>query len=218
MTLNTAAIDRIVANVLSTLSPQVATAAPAADEQKSAVPASRLSEAVITAEHLEQCSLGQKIELSAKAIITPAAQDVIRDRQLQVYRISAGEKSASNSHTLPAINKLSAAIVRHTSAIAQALEETASVRKELVSCPDDAAKYAISEICRGEATSVLIFAEQTHRAACLANRNQKVKAVAVRDQADVVAVKKQLRANVWCFDPTDRSYFELRNIFKAITS
>jgi hypothetical protein len=45
-----------------------------------------------------------------------------------------------------------------------------------------------------------------------------VKAVAIRDAAEVHAVKRQLRANVWCLDPSGRTYFELRNVLKAIAA
>ena len=90
-------------------------------------------------------------------------------------------------------------------------------RRELLGCPDDAAKLAISAIARGETNTAVILAAQTHRAACLANRNEAVKAVAIRDAADVPVVRKQLRANVWCGDPSGRSWFELRNLMRAIS-
>jgi hypothetical protein len=75
---------------------------------------------------------------------------------------------------------------------------------------------AISAICRGETLTVVILAEQVHRAACLSNRNDNVKGAAVTGPGDIKAVRKQLRANVWCVDPGQRSYFELKNIFREI--
>jgi hypothetical protein len=63
----------------------------------------------------------------------------------------------------------------------------------------------------------VILAEQTHRAACLANRHERVKAVAVRDAGEMRAIRKQLRANTWCIDPSGRSWFELRSRLKSIT-
>jgi hypothetical protein len=93
-----------------------------------------------------------------------------------------------------------------------------TARKELLSCPDDAATFAISELSRGGFDGAIVFAKQTHRAACLANRHSAVKAVAVRDAAEVQAIRRQLRANVWCLDPSGKTYFELRNILKAIAT
>lgn len=110
-----------------------------------------------------------------------------------------------------------AIVVRHTAA----LEQTLSVRdgswqRELMSCPDDAAKLAISEISRGGARAIVILAEQVHRAACLANRHGRVKAVAVRDAGEIKEIQKQLRANVWCINPESRSFFELKMLLQQI--
>ena len=217
MNLNPTTIDRIVANVLSQLSPSENNTSSKVVNGENPVPDSvtRLSEAVITAELLQPIQ-SDSIEVSTTAIITPAAFDLIRERRLKIGKAKVSSNSTNSTNKDVSAKKLSIAIVRHTEAVDRALEDLDPHNQELVSCPDDAAKFAISEICRGEAATVLIFAEQLHRAACLANRNTKVKAVIVHDQGDVAAIRKQLRANVWCLDPTDRSYFELRNVLKAI--
>src|SRR5690606_12225821 len=109
-------------------------------------------------------------------------------------------------------------VVHSTDAVERVWEDIRnSWRRELLGCPDDAATQAISAICRGETSTVAILATQTHRAACLANRNEQVKAVAIRDAGDVRTIRKQLRTNVWCLDPTGRSWFELRTLLRAIT-
>jgi hypothetical protein len=82
----------------------------------------------------------------------------------------------------------------------------------LLGCPDDAAKLAISAVCRGEADRVVIFAAQHHRAAALSNRNAAVKAVAVSSFDDLRGALEQLRANVLCLDPTNRSDFEVARL------
>jgi hypothetical protein len=110
-------------------------------------------------------------------------------------------------------------VVRNTPSVDQLWTDlNGRWKRELLGCPDDAAKLAIGAICRGETSTVVVLAEQTHRAACLCNRNDKVKAAAVTDTADIKAVRKQLRANVWCVDPGQRSYFELKNLFREIHS
>ena len=63
---------------------------------------------------------------------------------------------------------------------------------------------------------VIIFAEQTHRAACLANRHERVKAVAIQSAQEVKQIRRQLRANVWCLDPGARSFFELKTLLQQI--
>lgn len=224
MTLSSTTIDQIVANVLSQLDSTEKHHATdmgnghqgKASNEQSVV----IADSVVTAEVLEKVETGVSIVIQAKAIVTPAAQDVIRERQLKISKSSAETKSTSPGRKLSATEKqgVSVAIVQHSPEVVQAVEEFNVVQKELFGCPDDAAKFAISEVCRTGAETVLVFAQQTFRAACLANRNQRVKAVAVTSPGDVNSVRKQLRANVWCIDPTNRSYYELRNLLKSINS
>ena len=89
--------------------------------------------------------------------------------------------------------------------------------REILGCPDDAAALAISAICRGESSGVVILSKQHFRAACRANRNDKVRAVPVGSPAEVKAAREQLRLNVIAIDPTHRSYFELKNTITAFT-
>lgn len=221
-------IDRIVANVLTQLSPGGATAAPRPSTVtpttvKPAGGAGSVSVAgrLVTADLLVEFAAGQTVIVAPKAIVTPAAWDVVRDRDLKVQR---GETAASSS-SVPAASTKPAApgtaklmiVVRSTPAVEKVYEELAgSWRRELLGCPDDAAKLAIGELSRGAAESVLILAEQTLRAACLANRSDKVKAVPVGGAGDVKSARTQLKVNTWCLDPGPMSYFELRNTLRMI--
>ncbi|MEW4488249.1 hypothetical protein AB1L42_09225 [Thalassoglobus sp. JC818] len=245
MNLSAEAIDRIVANVLNQFSTpkaaQIASTKPtgisSAESRPNAPPAEpvapesepsrsevQISDSVITAETLHRIPDGSQVIVKPRAIITPAADDIVRQAKLMIERRLESQTAAStqsSSGKAPSASNststLGAAIVRHSSALDSALEELKLKSRELVSCPDDAAKQAISEISRNGVNTMLIFAEQQHRAACLANRNERVKAVVVRDASDVQQIRKQLRANVWCLDPTDRSYYELKNVLKMIT-
>ncbi|MCA9073609.1 MAG: hypothetical protein KDA93_01150 [Planctomycetaceae bacterium] len=178
---------------------------------------------VVTADVLFAEMKGQQfIVVKDRAIVTPAALDAARERGVVIVRSNAA--SHANSNKAAPTEKLSSGssplliVVRHTDALDRLSEDAlSSWQHETLGCPDDAASLAISTICRGDAGTVVILAEQTHRAACLANRNERVKAVAVADASDVRRVRNQLRANVWCIDPTDRSWFELRNLLKTIS-
>ncbi len=184
-----------------------------------------LADTVITADLLsEQIGQAGTVAIPKKSIITPAAWDVIRQLGIEVQRPArVGEEqsksavsSASGASTPTATGRL-LIVVRHTDAVDRLWQDLqSSWRRELLGCPDDAAKLAISELSRGETASVVILAEQSHRAACLANRHEHVKAAAIRDAAEVKAIGKQMKTNVWCIDPTGRSWFELRNLFRAI--
>lgn len=222
MPVSSETIDRIVANVLSQLGAPVAAPLqkPVGDSQGVVVDA-----AVVTAELLESAPLGAVVTVGAKAIVTPAAWDAAQQRKIQVRRHETGraKPAAARSKEAAASPPTSTAlqpvliVIRNAGCMDQLWEELSGTwRRELLGCPDDAAKLAQSILCRGEAGTVVILAEQTHRAACLANRNDRVKAVAIGHPAEVRTVKRQLKANVWCVDPTGRSFFEMKKLLSDV--
>ena len=182
-----------------------------------------ISERIVTADVLKDRVNGSRsVHVGAKALVTPAAWDFIREHGLILSRSdskSASTSAANEKTPVAAETKVGPLliVVRSTEAVERlAADMQGAWRGELLGCPDDAAKLAIAELSRGGASQVVIVAEQAHRAACLANRNEAVKAVAIRDAGEVSVVRKQLRANVWCVDPTGRRWFELRNLLRAI--
>ncbi len=222
-------IDRIVNGVLKQLAGE--TAAPMIAESQStahskvvtsAAPATQLVVAgkVITAEVLADCVAGQPIVVvSAKAIVTPAALDYLKERRLTLVREGEIATSAvpSATHSTLAASPSLLIVVKHTEALARIWDELkSSWKRELTGCPDDAAKLAIAELSRGGVSQVVILAEQTFRAACLANRSDKVKAVPVASVSDIRAAGKQIRVNTWCLDPAHKTGFELRTLFKNL--
>jgi hypothetical protein len=216
MTVDSSLIDRIVRGVLHGL--HGADAAPpskpiaVSPASPAASSPARLSQAVITAEVLSQnVPLGANaVAITSKAILTPAALDVVRARRLLIQR------AAPPAVVSEAKSKGLALIVAATPVLDRLLKGRASDwRRELLGCPDDAAKLAAGSICRGEADVVVIFARQFHRAACLANRNDRVKAVAVNSVDELRIAREQLRVNVICLDPTNRGDFEVRRWFDA---
>jgi len=230
---DSALIDRIVHGVLTQLAAggALAVAKPQATiEAVAAIGAStdevrvEISERIVTADVLSERVNGSRIVVvGPKALVTPAAWDLICARGLTLSRgdaqppaKAATGPAKSEARTQSNLQPL-LLVVRNTEAAERLWADLlGGWRRELLGCPDDAARLAISELTRGGASAVVILAEQTYRAACLANRNDAIKAVAVRDAADVRVVRKQLRANVWCVDPSGRSWFELRNLMKAI--
>lgn len=239
MNVDVQTIDRIVAGVLHQLGadgdhapagftsetrrhgggaehPDSREASPKAGEGDSIV----ITANIVTANILEEVQGESGVSVSQRAIITPAAWDIARERGIAITR---GE----NSHATPVkfaaehVEKCAGSPllvgVRHTDAVGRLWDDLQETwQRELVGCPDDAVSLAISAICRGETSVVVILAEEVHRAACLANRNERIKAVAVRDAGEVKSVRSEMGANVWCIDPRGRSWFELRNLFRAV--
>ena len=239
--LDNATVDQIVANVLKQLSAAGTAAAggSAVSSQRSAVsqqsvglaflPASaashlsplvtHLSEKVITGDLLTTKATGaSQIIISDKAILTPTAHDFLKVSKAQLIRASADGAKAGAVKSDSTISSWTLITVTSTPAVARVIGELGvGWSKELLGCPDDAATLAISAICRGESGGVVILSKQHFRAACRANRNDKIRAVPVSDPADVKSAREQLRLNVIAIDPTNRSYFELKNTIAAFT-
>ncbi len=244
--LDSTAVDQIVANVLRQLSAAGTPAAKEESRQPSAVslqPVGRailpaalvaqpstlnpqrfpsvthLTEKVITGDLLAEKAKGAtQIVIPDRAILTPTAHDFLKVSKAQLIRASAAGPKSGVVKTDAAITSWKLITVTSTPAVIRLSGELgAGWSREILGCPDDAAALAISAICRGESGGVVILSKQHFRAACRANRNDKVRAVPVGNPAEVKAAREQLRLNVIAIDPTGRSYFELKNTITAFT-
>jgi hypothetical protein len=219
MPVDSSLVDRIVRGVLHGLQGPAAPVAPGAkakpaSDPESTQPAIRLAQAIVTAEVLEANvpKGSRQITISPKAILTPAALDVVRARHLWVQRETSPKGVASATARRLAI------VVRSTPVLDRLLVDQAGAwRRELLGCPDDAAGLATSSICRGDADVIAIFATQNYRAACRANRNDRVRAVALKAVDELAIATSQLRVNTVCIDPTGRPEFELRRWLEAMS-
>jgi hypothetical protein len=213
MAVDSSLVDRIVQGVLQQMQSPAKPAAPVATAPSPEAPGLRLAQAIITAEVIEaQVPKGtSQLVVTPKAILTPAALDVVRARKLKILREAAG-KSVVGTPT-----RRLAVVVKSSPVLDRLLtDRSLGWTRELLGCPDDAAKLAIGAICRGDADAVAIFATQHYRAACFANRHERVKAVAVATVDELQKAAAQMRVNVVSIDPTSRSDFEIRRILDAV--
>ena len=226
-------VDEIVKGVLQQLaggvvSPvkQLATQAQVQTKESESAPVGaakaqvELKDKLITAESLAGLGQAATLIIAEKAIVTPAAWDLARERRLQLVRgcvEKPGKASSGRAITASAPLPGLLIVVQHTAAVSKVCEELqGDWKRELLGCPDDAAKLAIAELTRGGTGIVDILAQQSLRSACLANRSDRVKAVSVQSALDIKTARQQLRVNTWCLDPTGKSWFELRNLLKTI--
>jgi hypothetical protein len=77
---------------------------------------------------------------------------------------------------------------------------------------------SVSGLCRGEFSGAAILTDDPERAACRANRNDRIRAAAVGSVADVKRINTQLGANLFALAPAERSFFELRNLLRAVVT
>ncbi|MBX3443917.1 MAG: hypothetical protein KF774_16030 [Planctomyces sp.] len=167
----------------------------------------KLPQPVITAEVVSQIPGGAtQLVISPRAVVTPAALDLVRSRKLTIRR----ETPAPAGSPAPAARRLAIVVSGSPVLDRVLLDRTSGWRRELLGCPDDAATLAIRELSRGEVDAVLIFTSKPFRAACRANRNAQVRAVAVSGIEDLKAAVGELRVNAACVDPTGRGDFEIR--------
>ena len=240
--LDTAAVDQIVANVLKQLSAGGSGAESGSDKGQGTsakggvaslppapsltshlsplTPLVTLTDRIITGDILaEKASGATQIIIPDKAILTPTAHDFLKLRKVQLIRVSEAVTKAGAAKTDTGITSWKLITVTSTPAVARLTGELGTGwSREILGCPDDAASLAISSICRGDAGGIVILSKQHFRAACRANRNDKVRAVSISSPSEVKTAREQLRLNVIAIDPTNRSYFELKNILGAFTA
>lgn len=181
--------------------------APSQVETTITVPDHVVTEAVL----VERLGTARFARFAAKAVLTPTARDYLRTHGISWSHVNAA--AANGTSAVLAIVVSDAAIVKEI--LSTALP---SATCELLGCVDDAARLAIAEMARGQYAVTLIFTHKAHRAACLANRQSAVRAAAIRDANDIMAIASELHVNTWCLDPSKFGVFELRNAIKAITA
>ena len=200
-----ALIERVVAEVMGQL--MTRKAAPVSES----VSRFQLNETIITADLLAETAQGKSvIEVTPKALVTPSARDWLKHHKVELIR---GQSSAAQAADR-SVGSL--AIVQSGSENVDRVLAAGSWKRELVGTVDEAAKLAISEVCRGGVKRVVVFSREPEAVACFANRNEKVRAAAVTDIAGVKRVKSGLGGNVFVVDPVERGFFELRNILRQV--
>ncbi|WP_298860678.1 hypothetical protein [uncultured Gimesia sp.] len=213
-------VNQVVANVLSTISQmgsggQSSGSAPSVSTPDSSVV---LSDKVITADLLAEKIKGQSVVgIAAESILTPSAKDYLREFNVSVHRPAAVASSKGLGTTWRAI------VLSNSSAVENALEtieQQTNTRwsQELSASLEESVNDAISSLCRADAAGIVLFAEAAEMAACLANRNQKIRAASIQDVNQLRNVISQMRPNLICVNPLQKSFIELRNLIKTFVN
>ena len=173
---------------------------------------------VITGDVLQQHINGAtRITIAQHAILTPSARDLIRQRGITIHRQTATATQSAIG------NRWTAIVTKTTPALQIALDDAiqspgAIVSRELVGTIDEAVQTAVSLICRADADGAIIFSEHPQRAACLANRNRRIRAAMANDAGSVKSVTAAMGANLLCINPVDLPFFGLRNILRQLSA
>ncbi len=221
-------IDAIVQSVLRQMQTDGGTTATTRDSEpqgsvigNSSVPV-RISGRVITAELLaQQAVAGADVLLEPRALITPAARDYLKQHQI---RLSTAVDSASNiagrTHsgertvrwlglrvaTCPAFEGAWQSVARQQ-------EWTCEWRSECST--EEAAETARGELNRGTAEAVLLLTDRVATAACLANRHERVRALAMQHSLDLNGLQ-ELQPNVVCLSSQGLGFSDYLRMLREI--
>lgn len=212
-------IEQIVAEVMRRLMPTAASA-PASSETNNGQ-STQLTDSVITADVLAEKVVGRSnVVVGERAIVTPSARDWLRHNKVELIHGTSATSAGATGSVEMSSGKL---VITHSAsqAIDRVLEDAGRPsnggwNRKSVESVDEAAKKAIGELRRESSRVIMVLTSEPEVVACLANRNEKVKAAVVADAAAVARVKSGLDGNVFVVDPAGRSFFELRNILRQV--
>lgn len=175
-----------------------------------------LDDAVITAALLADRARGAgEVVATERAIVTPGARDWLKLNRVSLIRGARSGASAEASSagwqilistSTPTIDSLKSTIT--ASAARPAWNVSGSV--------DEAVHQAIESITRATHAGVVIVTKSPDRAACLANRQVRVRAARVATTVEWDRAAAELAPNVACVSPESRTFLELRQLMLQI--
>lgn len=194
-----AEIERLVREVLAQLAP---TPAPHADGTTELW----LEQAVVATRDLEgRLTQVRQIVVPAKAIITPAARDVLRERGIHVRRASEFASKPSVQRTL----LLGVAETRFDPAALISQLRRRGVQMEQIA--RTGLKTVVAELAE-EVTKggrrAWLLTESTHEAVCLANRITGVWAAAAQHRGELADARAAIELNFLITNPTKSTAFQ----------
>jgi len=213
-------VELIVQRVLEHLGTSGSRAPSETKSTGSSVPATtpknvQISEPVVTQAVLAEASHGAKqIRIGPAAILTPSARDFVRKHGIEVIRETLSHSAATGLRW----QVIATASTPDVIAAVEGLKGRGiSTDFRLVGLPAEAASQAISAVCRGEAVKVVVFTTQPELVACLANRNEQLRAAAIADVAASERVQRTLNPNLLAIDSSAKGVHELKALLKTFT-
>lgn len=174
----------------------------------------RLEAHVVTHEVLEAKLNGAKrIVVGKRTVLTPSAREFLKKNGITCDRDGQGATKTAARWKL-----IVSSSGKAVESVASELQRTSTFERQIAGTAAEAADAAVSIICRGEADGVVALSNQPEAIACRANRSTKVRAAVAANVQRLPEIQQALGANVYCVDPIGRSYFELRNLLRAIAA
>ncbi len=161
---------------------------------------------VITGEMVTTWPRETEVIIAKTAIITPLANDVIRDRRLTVVRQVIPKEGVDRRNA----NVISGVVSPVMSRLADEIPIESHEDDPRVLA--DHVNGRISPDCQ----KVIVFSTQPGFVACLINRNQACRAVVMSDVSELKKLSEGFDPNVFCVDPSGLTLFQTRRLIKGV--
>lgn len=207
-----------VANARSQSNRSATDSANAAPSNSVAIPL--VQDAVITADVLEQQVKNEsRVQINARSLVTPAARDWLRENGVEWCR--SEKASATNSGDSTNKQRCKVLVVNEFANLQTIVKDLATASQncwslELANDNCSATEQTIQELCRSAIDQIVVVSLVPERVACDVNRNRRIRAAVVETASRLQTISQNMKTNCLCINPAGKSYFELRNLMRAI--
>ena len=237
--ISAATIEAIVREVLARIAPQAGVGAASdahskAAHQFSALPAAtRLDDAnagrsaqasasdlvvaarVVTVDELAgRLDNRETVVVSPRAVITPAARDLLKERRIRLVRAAEPAKTAKQSNGACRLVIGCCDAASHAEPLIAWL---AALGIEAENVPNGVLNVVVSELTdrlRDVRTKGVLITARAAAGACLANRDHRVRAAHIRTRDDLRAANDEIGVNLAVLHPNEMPLVALRQIVR----
>lgn len=222
--MNDLLVSEIVQQVLKQLQHPVANVRHQPDRsavaQSNDVAIPLVQDAVVTADVLEvQAKNESRIQINSRSLVTPAARDWLRENGVEWCR--SEKASATNSGDSTNKQRCKVLVVNEFANLQTIVKGLATAGQncwslELANDNSAATEQTIQELCRSEVDQIVVVSLMPERVACDVNRNRRIRAAVIETASRLQTISQNMKTNCLCINPAGKSYFELRNLMRAI--
>jgi ribose 5-phosphate isomerase RpiB len=211
-------IERIVGEVLARLGTAAAVRVDRPHSQPSPASASvselKLDDKVVSAATLKDRLNGvQRLIVSARAVVTPSARDLLKENNVSLVRTLKSAAAAGVQLILAGLDSRF-----DTSGLVRVLEKRGIAVTQVTT---DEARDAIESISRAIRESGKLGVVLTNRVAtavCVANRHREVRAAAASNRGEIENIIRELGANLLVIDTARRGMSEIERMVTAFVA
>lgn len=209
-------VDLVVREVLRRLtsdrplgSPVASTSQSSSQLQPQAVGNITLSQRVITLDDVEgRLDGAETLTVPVGAVVTPAVRDALKQHKVALLHAD-GNATAAKATTAVVI--ATADTTFNAASLAKAIESSGTSVESVEPTSLTTAVSRLSEAVAHDGLGVLLT-DKPALAACVANRDGRIRAAVVHSLADVTAVIDTLGANLLIVEPLSTGMFALRSM------